>query len=168
MAEQDVIYEEESEFTVGGVPFRGSKERRIFRAREENVVGCFADGTPAVTVHESGEGRTIYVGTYLSLYLRASGSVEMAQELMDLAGAPRPVRVSPVGAVTCRVLEAKDERAVLIFNNSPTVEAAKIELPFRARDVETIYSDMSEVVIAENRLNVRMEGREVLVLRMRC
>jgi beta-galactosidase len=168
VAEQDVIYEEESEFTVGGVTFRGSKERRIFRAREEDVVGRFADGTPAVTVHGFGEGRAVYVGTYLSLYLRASGSVETARELMDLAGAPRPVRVSPVGAVTCRVLEAENGRAVLIFNNSPTAAAAGIELPFRARDVETIYSDMSEVAIAENRLTVRMEGREVLVLRMRC
>ena len=167
--EKDVVYAEESRFAVGDMVFRGSKERRSVEVDAGDMAGRFEDGTPAVIVRRFGAGKVIYIGTYLSLYLRASGSVEMARQLMELTGAPRPVEVTPVGEVTCRVLEAEGERIVLVFNNSPLPTQADIRLPFRvgAGSIETIYTDVSELAVTGDTLSVQMEGREVAVLRAR-
>jgi hypothetical protein len=167
IVEKDVVYEDESRFTVDGQIFCGSDERRAIEVGDGDIVGVFDDGSPAVVVHQFGEGRVIYLGTYLSLHLRASGSVAMAHQLVEMTGAPRPLRVAPVGEVTCRVLEAEGERIVLIFNNSPSSAHAEIEVPFPLGSPETVYADQSELTVEGNHLRVQMAGREVLVLRVR-
>jgi len=83
------------------------------------VIASFLDGSPAMVVSSHGKGKTLYVGSYLSLaYERTKDSQSQGffQGLLDWAGVERPVSASP--GIEVRSLEGSNYKLEFVLNGA--------------------------------------------------
>jgi beta-galactosidase len=94
------------------------------------VVARFADGSPAIVASNHGRGKTLLVGSFLSVAFertRERNLEEFFQGLVEWAGIERPALVSD-GRIEVRSLVGSGYTLYFIFNNGERETAAEIKL----------------------------------------
>ena len=107
------------------------------------VIASFLDGSPAMVVSSHGKGKTLYVGSYLSLaYERTKDSQSQGffQGLLDWAGVERPVSASP--GIEVRSLEGSNYKLEFVLNGAEKEVPAEVRLrpPFPAPSVRDLVT----------------------------
>ena len=107
------------------------------------VIASFLDGSPAMVVSSHGKGKTLYVGSYLSLaYERTKDSQSQGffQGLLDWAGVERPVSASP--GIEVRSLEGSNYKLEFVLNGAEKEVPAEVRLrpPFAAPSVRDLVT----------------------------
>lgn len=165
--EKDVLFAEELVIETAFGPLPGVKERRLFEAAPgAEMAGTYPDGSPGAVVTRYGEGRFIYLSTYVCSAIRQGDDVGQTRTLVDLVGLRPEVAVSPLATVTARILENGTEQYIFVFNHSNEGRSsAEITLPTAPSEVEEVFKEDAAWHVEGNVLSVDMAHREVLVLR---
>jgi beta-galactosidase len=107
------------------------------------VLAAFEDGSPAIVASTHGKGKTVYVGSYLSLAYERTRDVQLRrffQGLLDWAGVERPVSASP--GVEVRYLEGPGYTLDFILNDGEKDLPAEVRLrpPFPTPSVRNLVT----------------------------
>jgi len=111
------------------------------------VVAKFRDGSPAMIASSHGRGKTLYVGSYLSLAFERSRDPNLEQffhGLIDWAGVERPALAS-ASEIEVRSLEGPNYVLYFVFNNGEKELPAEVRLqaPFSISAVRDIVADQT-------------------------
>jgi beta-galactosidase len=111
------------------------------------VVARFADGTPAMIASSHGRGKTLLVGSFLSMAFertRERNLEEFFQGLVEWAGVERPALVSD-SKIEVRTLEGAGYALYFIFNNGEKESVAEIKLypPFSVSTVRDLFTNQT-------------------------
>ncbi|MGH9940298.1 MAG: beta-galactosidase trimerization domain-containing protein, partial [Blastocatellia bacterium] len=102
------------------------------------VVAKFADGSPAMIASTHGRGKTLFIGSFLSLAFertRERNLEEFFQGLIEWAGVERPVLTTD-NKIEVRAMAGDGYTLYFIFNNGEKETAAEVKL-------RTPYSDFT-------------------------
>jgi|GEM_PF-1476175 len=163
--ELDTLYEPACKFRTRFGALPGVGEQRIFAVDAAKVIGSYPGGQPAATENRFGKGRVIYLSTNVAGGIRKSGSLKEIETLAKLTGLVSPITVSPLRPITARVLENDEERFVFVFNHSEKHETAGVQFPFSMEKQTLIHCGESQFSAQGPSLSVKMNAREVLVLK---
>jgi beta-galactosidase len=109
------------------------------------VVARFADGSAAMVASRHGRGKTLLIGSFLSMAFertREHNLEEFFQGLVEWAGVARPALVSS-REIEVRALEGSDYTLYFIFNNGEkeTVAEINLDLPFPVSTVRDLITN---------------------------
>jgi len=144
----------------------GRHYRRELVLEGATSLASFADGSPAVTHHNFGRGKAVYIATHPGLECIAEEQPPTLQfwpELVKRFIAP-PLAVEAPSGMTVRILCNHDDAMVFVFNRQSTCGTIRIEGLFT--DVQparagAVYSTSPES------LSIRVPGRDVAVARVK-
>lgn len=162
--EREILAAPEATVEMAAGRLVGAGERRTVEVGAASVVGSFAGGEPAVLRCSVGSGALVYVATFPSLHLAATGDLETARTVSRLVGLDPAVHTSPEGQVTCRLLERGADRVAFVFNHGREPVAARVELPYRFASHEVIHGPSDSCEVREGSIRAQLQGKEVLVL----
>jgi beta-galactosidase len=124
-----------------------------------HVLAAFEDGSPAMVASSHGKGKTLYVGSYLSLAYERTKDPQLErffQGLLDWAQVQRPVAASP--GIEVRHMEGPGYTLHFVLNDGPK------EIPAELRLRPPFATPVIRDVVTGETVNYRQE-RDRLVLR---
>jgi beta-galactosidase len=138
------------------------------------VVAKFVDGAPAMVASSYGRGKTLFVGSFLSMAFertRERNLEEFFQGLLEWAGVERPALVSD-SKLEVRALVGAGYTLYFIFNNGEQETAAEVKLQapyasFNMRDLVTTQPVSSQTAEGRVVLAQRLAPQAVWVLEVR-
>jgi len=148
------------------------------------VIGRFASGEPAITVHETGRGKAVLVGSWVGLGYHVHRDPAAGRFIAGFAlaaGARRPVEVEglPGTAVEARLMvgETRQEGPyllVFLFNHTPEPVAPRVRIavPWSTRRVAVaeLTGDARREAAVQADGSVTLEralaGREIVVMKV--
>lgn len=144
------------------------ERRSIELFKDCEIIGLFEDQKPAILSCKYGSGKIIYILTYPSLFYEKTGDTESLKIFNRLFGLEPEIMVNPQVGITCRILDALNNRKVLfVFNNLGKEIESYISLKERFRKIRLIFKNFSDLeVISVDSIKVHMGPKEVLVLEL--
>ncbi len=143
--------------TSDGLLLQGDYAREILRPAGAQVLGTFADGSPAMTLSRFGQGTAILVGSYLGAAIydhRPTALPDFLRNLAEKAGCTQTIGVTGNVPVRADVLRTENALFLILINHAKTDAEVSVSIrePFqRAQDLFTgktqMISDRLECVI---------------------
>jgi len=116
-------------------PLKGHWHRQDFALADGvQVLACYEDAKPAVTLNHYGAGRAILFGTHFdvaALAAEASGHRQVLANLAEVASVERPFHLEGGSLLDGHLLSAPDqqERLFILINHGPDPAVARLLLP---------------------------------------
>lgn len=161
---------------VQGLP-KGSKlygaiVKEIYRPEGARTIAEYADGRPAITVADHGDGKVVAVGSYLGLSYHRFGDPAngrfLAALVNELSGITGP-RARGAGRVRVDVLTSGEDVMVILQNQELAPSEVTVDLPDIRPDVLRELFTGDEITPSSNRdgscFTVTLGAREVRVYR---
>lgn len=137
---------------------------------DARVVARFADGRSAAVASSFGRGKTLALGSYLSVMAQAQPTPALQrffEALLDWTGVDRPVTITG-GELEVRWLESGPDKILFAFNHgaqpvSATLAFKPMPAPFTAHDIVAsapVHSD------SQGRISLSLPPQSVRVLRL--
>ena len=134
--EKDIRYLDTVDIKVKNILLKSAREKRLIEitdGKKCRIIGKFKDGTPAVLSAKIGKGELVYFASCVSACFSGKEDPAAAVKLIDFLGISPSVRISPVGQITCRVLEHENKNIYFVFNHSVKKQEVKTSIPGHAK-----------------------------------
>ncbi|MDR1902295.1 MAG: beta-galactosidase [Treponema sp.] len=117
------------------------------------VLAKMEDGTPAVVVHKKGEGRTLYINSFMGLLIQQDACREVSN--LILSQMPKQgISVQKGQRVHLSFIESDSKKAMLAINFSDSAETIKVANIAAGKKLFEIFSGESNAVEAETELRL--------------